>query len=262
MSNQPNVSKLPGLITSCSRAYHHARNPSAVMRLVAYYFPLAAVFDPSPTPIPETYASLVKGTAAYHYHCIGGGTGLARLYVEVGSLYLEGAAAILLSSTYSALSSIRSSTSTVQADGGIAGWRRDRDFARKYFERAKTLDPGLDIPVVPPEIGDDLGSGTELLMPSIEIKTTVGTKGIPAGGSTTSRARRRTGTVMGKGKGREVEEADVLASSMVKESSTMSAGYGDVDSPWYLIIPGLVGAGTALLVVTAIGLSSWRRSQG
>lgn len=68
--------------------------------------------------------------------------------------------------------------------------------------------------------------------------------------------------MMGKGKGREMEESEVLASSMVKESSTMSTGYGDVDSPWYLIIPGLVGAGTALLVVTAIGLSSWRRSQG
>ena len=229
------------------------------MRLVAYYFPLTAVFDPSPTPTSETYASLMKGTAAYHCHCIGGGAGLARLYVEAGSLYLEGAASILLSSTYSALSSIRSSTSTVQADGGIAGWRRDRDFARKYFERAGTLDPSMDVPVVPPEIGDDLGSGTELLMPSIEIKPA---KGTPGGGSTTSKTRRRTGTVMGKGKGREVEESDILASSMVKESSTMSAGYGDVDSPWYLIIPGLVGAGTALLVVTAIGLSSWRRSQG
>ena len=66
--------------------------------------------------------------------------------------------------------------------------------------------------------------------------------------------------MMGKGEGREIEESDILASSMVKESSTMSAG--DVDSPWYLIIPGLVGAGTALLVVTAIGFSSWRRSQG
>jgi len=226
------------------------------MRLVAYYFPLTAAFDPSPTPTSETYASLMKGTAAYHYHCIGGGPGLARLYVEAGSLYLEGAASILLSSTYSALSSIRSSTSTVQADGGIAGWRRDRDFARKYFERAGTLDPTQEVPIVPPEIGDDLGSGTDLLMPSIEIKTPVGTKG------TTSKTRRRTGTVMGKGKGREVEESDILASSMVKEASTMSAGYGDVDSPWYLIIPGLVGAGTALLVVTAIGLSSWRRSQG
>lgn len=230
------------------------------MRLVAYYFPLTAVFDPSPTPTPETYASLVKGTVPYHHHCIGGGAGLARLYVEAGSMYLEGTAGILLSSTYSALSSIRSSTSTVQADGGIAGWRRDRDFARKYFERARTLDPDLDVPVVPPEIGDELGSGTELLMPSIEIKTTAGTRGTPAGGSAASKTRRRTGTVMGKEQGRDLEESEILASSMVKESSTMSAG--DVDSPWYLIIPGLVGAGTALLVVTAIGLSSWRRSQG
>ena len=232
------------------------------MRLVAYYLPLTAVSDPPPTPTSETHTHLVKGTTAYHYHCIGGKAGLARLYVEAGSLYLEGAASILLSSTYSALSSIRSSTSTVQVDGGIAGWRRDRDFARKYFERARTLDPDLEIPAVPPEIGDELGSETELLMPSMEIKTTVGQKGAPSSGSTSSKTRRRTGTVMGKGKGREVEESEILAPSMVKESSTMSTGYGDVDSPWYLIIPGLVGAGTALLVVTAIGLSSWRRSQG
>ena len=227
------------------------------MRLVTYYFPLTTAFDPPPTPTPETYTPPVKGTAAYYHRCIGGGTGLARLYVEAGSLYLEGAAAILLSSTYSALSSIRSSISTVQADGGIAGWRRDRDFARKYFECAKALDPDLEVPVVPPEIGDELGSGTELLMPSIEIKT-AGTKGT----STPNKARRRTGTVMGKGKERETEESEIMASNMVKESSTMSGGYGEVDSPWYLIIPGLVGAGTALLVVTAIGLSSWRRSQG
>jgi len=232
------------------------------MKLVAYYFPLTAAFDPSLTPTSEAHVPPVKGTAAYHYHCIGCGAGLARLYTEAGSLYLEGAAAILLSSTYSALSSIRSSTSTVQADGGIAGWRRDRDFARKYFERARALDPDLEVPAVPPEIGDELGSGAELLMPSIEIKTTVGTRGTPSGGSATSKTRRRTGTVMGKGKGRDMEESEILPSSMVKESSTMSTGCGDVDSPWYLIIPGLVGAGTALLVVTAIGLSSWRRSQG
>jgi len=230
------------------------------MRLVTYYFSLTAAPDPL-TPTPASCASPAKGTAAYNHRCVGGDTGLARLYVEAGSLYLEGAAATLLSSTYSALSSIRSSTSTVQADGGIAGWRRDREFARKYFECAKILDPDLEVPVVPPEIKDELGSGTELLMPSIEIKTTVGTKGTP-GGSTTSRTRRRTGAVMGKGKGRETEESEVLASSMVKESSAISSGCGDVDSPWYLIIPGLVGAGTALLVVTAIGLSSWRKSQG
>ena len=233
------------------------------MRLVAYYFPLTTPLDSPATPTPEAYAPPVKGTIAYEYRCIGGGAGLARLYVEAGSLYLEGSADILLSSTYSALSSIRSSTSTVQVDGGIAGWRKDRDFARKYFDRARTLDPDLDIPVVPPEIGGESGSETELLMPSIEIKTTGRTKGTSEGGSTTSKARRRrTGTVKGRNKGREVEESEILASNIVKESSTMSTGYEDVDSPWYLIIPGLVGAGTALLVVTAIGLSSWRRSQG
>lgn len=230
------------------------------MKLVAHYFPLAVPLDSSVTLVSETNSPPVKGSATYHHHCIGGGTGLARLYVEAGSLYLEGAADLLLSSTYSALSSIRSSTSTVQADGGIARWRRDRDSARKYFERARTLDPDLEVPVVPPEIGEEPGSETELLMPSIEIKTTVGTRGTPRGGSTTGRTRGRTGTM--RGKRSEMEESEVLASSLVKESSTMSSAYEDVDSPWYLIIPGLVGAGTALLVVTAIGLSSWRRSQG
>lgn len=248
------------LFCASSRAYYHARHPSAVMRLVAYYFPLTTPLDPPATPTPETFSTLVKGTAAYQHHCIGGSIGLARLYVEAGSLYLEGAADLLLSSTYSALSSIRSSTSTVQADGGIAGWKRDRDFARQYFEQARTLDPDLDVPVVPPEIGEESGSGTELLMPSIEIKTVVRSKGTSDGGNAKSKTRRRTGTVKVRGKG--VDESEILPSNIMKESSTMSTGYEDVDSPWYLIIPGLVGAGTALLVVTAIGLSSWRRSQG
>lgn len=235
------------------------------MRLVANYFPLTIPLDPPATPTSETYTTLVKGTTDYHHHCIGGSTGLARLYVEAGSLYLEGTAGILLSSTYSALSSIRSSTSTVQADGGIVGWKRDRDFARKYFERARSLDPDMEVPVVPPEIGEGLESGTELLMPSIEIKTTTGKKRTSEDGATISKTKRRPGTLKGLkgwGRGRQVEESEILPSSIVKESSTMSTGYEDVDSPWYLIIPGLVGAGTALLVVTAIGLSSWRRSQG
>ena len=64
--------------------------------------------------------------------------------------------------------------------------------------------------------------------------------------------------MMGMGMGKEMERSGVLALSMVRESSI-----GDVDNPWYLTIPGCVGAGTAaLLVVTAIGLSSRRRSQG
>jgi hypothetical protein len=172
------------------------------MRLVACYFPLPVPLDPSATPTPEARSPLLKGTPAYHNHCIGGSSGLARLYVEAGSLYLEGAADLLLSSTYSALSSIRSSTSTVQADGGIAGWRRDRDFARQYFERARTLDPDLEVPVVPPEIGEEPGSEAGLLMPSIDIKTKAETGGTPESGSTTSKTRRRTGTVTGReGKG-------------------------------------------------------------
>jgi thiamine pyrophosphokinase len=38
----------------------------------------------------------------------------------------------------------------------------------------------------------------------------------------------------------------------------------DLDGAWYLYVPGLVGAGTALLVVGVIGalsLTSWRKNQ-
>jgi len=143
----------------------HARNPSAVMRPVAYYFVLTAAFGASPTPTSETRTPGERDRGLYH-HCISCIAGLAHLYTKAGSRV----AAVLLSSVYSVLLFIRLSTSTVQADGGIAGWRRDRDFARKYFGRARALDPDLETTVVPPKTGDELGSGVEWLMPSIEIK--------------------------------------------------------------------------------------------
>ena len=34
------------------------------------------------------------------------------------------------------------------------------------------------------------------------------------------------------------------------------------DNTWYLYLPGLVGAGTALLVVGFLSFSSWRKGQG
>ncbi|KAI5999453.1 hypothetical protein EDC04DRAFT_2792695 [Pisolithus marmoratus] len=42
-------------------------------------------------------------------------------------------------------------------------------------------------------------------------------------------------------------------------------GKDDIDNAWYLCVPSLVGAGTALLVIGIIGtlsFSSWRQNQG
>ena len=49
------------------------------------------------------------------------------------------------------------------------------------------------------------------------------------------------------------------ADSIVEER--VRAGDED-DNTWYLYLPGLVGAGTALLVVGFLSFSSWRKGQG
>jgi len=50
----------------------------------------------------------------------------------------------------------------------------------------------------------------------------------------------------------------------VVEIPRRSRGTDDLDGAWYLYVPGLVGAGTALLVVGVIGalsFSTWRKNQ-
>ncbi|KAI0368742.1 hypothetical protein BV20DRAFT_437053 [Pilatotrama ljubarskyi] len=57
-----------------------------------------------------------------------------------------------------------------------------------------------------------------------------------------------------------------LSSSMLESvhaEPTAELGGGEEDDrTWYLYIPGLVGAGTALLVVGLLSLQSWRKNQG
>lgn len=225
------------------RAWHHAHVPAAVMRLVTHYLPLQTTFETEQNE--TTQIEIERGAPGYYYHCIGRATGLARLYLDAGSLYLEGAAIVLLSSSYSALSSIRASQfpqNSQYGENGVEAWKRDREAARKYFERSRSLCADLDVPVLPPETGEEElpmpGSAPELLMPSIEIYSAPS-----RGGSVKSDQLRKRKT--GK-----VEEISVVKDTVADESNT-----------WLLYIPGLVGAGTALLVVGALSFSSWRRSQ-
>jgi hypothetical protein len=216
------------------RAWHQARVPSATLRLTMHYFPSQVNFE-----FTEPDENVPHGTITHYLQCIGGPSGLAQLYLEAGMLHLEGAAKPLLSSSYSTLSSIRMPPHVPPGEDGNDARKRDREAASRYFERARTLQPGLEVPVLSPE------STPELEMPSLEIHPSAPAS-VYSGDSPPDRGVRRR---------RKKEEMTLLDD--VKAD--------DTDNSWYLYVPGLVGAGTALLVVGVVGalsFSTWRRNQG
>ncbi|KAH6913031.1 thiamine pyrophosphokinase [Coprinopsis sp. MPI-PUGE-AT-0042] len=211
-------------------AFEYFFVPSATMRLVSLYFPLNA------TDGPGVHFLIT-------FRCIGGIGGLAQLYLEAGLLHLEGAASSLLAASYSSLSSLRiplQPPSAVDA-GGTEGWKRDREAAARYFQRARSLQPDLDVPVIPPEggIGGDTNEQEELAvqMPSIDLAGSVTPESVhtdPASDHEVPMVRRR----------RKKAEMEVI-------ERTEKLGE-DIDNAWYLYIPGLVGAGTAILVLGVV----------
>lgn len=198
---------------------------------------------------------------------MGGPAYLAHLYLETGLLYLEGTATSLLSSSYAGLSSLRASIPPLHSHSseglhGTEAWRRDRDTARRHFERARTLDPSLDVPLLPSPSETENGSEPEgsrggrrsrtdsgkqqkLKMPAIEI-------GSDDNVDVDREVRRR------RAKKDDASDTNASSTSLV-EKRTMPE---DDDNTWYLYLPGLVGAGTALLVVGFLSFSSWRKGQG
>lgn len=189
-----------------------------------------------------------RGTTTYYLQCIGGAPGLAQLYLEAGLLHLDGAAASLRSASHSSLSlsSIRIVEPNVQGipsplvQPGNALGPEDRENAKRYFDRASILNSELVIPALPPPA--NLG---ELQMPSIDLQAA------PEGAVARQRRRRRIGE--------KEEESD-------EKMPTLDHTLSDEDDAWYLYVPSLIGAGTALVVVGVIGalsFSSWsRRNQG
>ncbi|KAF7796630.1 hypothetical protein EIP86_007812 [Pleurotus ostreatoroseus] len=214
----------------------------------------------------------IPGSLSYYLYHVGGAEQLAQLYLEAGLLYLEGTAPSLLSSSYAGLSSLRTPTMSatypqpsqrpsyldVHMSGSAAGsgstsgseaWRRDQEVARRFFDRARDLHPGLDVPLLPPSDSDPDSSAQEspvsrgeqqLKMPTIELPDAreVGEKQL--------RKRQRQ---------RKTETASVGAST---ESVSDRVSAGDEDNTWYLYLPGLVGA---VLVVGFLSFSSWRKNQ-
>ena len=229
------------------RAWLQAQLPSATMRLVSHYVPLDSLPDPLPT-LSENATE--QSRTSYYIQSLGGPPGVAQLYLEAGLLHLEGAASMLLSSSYSPLSSIRlpsqSQYPDSSKDGSTAAWKRDREAARRYFDRARILCPTLEVPILPAEdkgsADDDEATELGLRMPSVDVRAS----------SEAGQTRRRH------------TQRDGAQNKGLVEVPQRARRTDDLDGAWYLYVPGLVGAGTALLVVGVIGalsFTSWRKNQ-
>ncbi|KAI0072534.1 hypothetical protein K474DRAFT_1711513 [Panus rudis PR-1116 ss-1] len=294
------------------RAWHQARLPSASVRLATNYFPLAQPLpssesesaqsttpstSPCPTPTssnpalsslpePDAHArgTLTPGTPSYNLYLLGGLPLLAHLYLETGLLYLEGTASNLLSSShsYTGLSSLRSSTHAYpdlynKYGGGTDGWKRDRENARRFFERARMLDGELEVPVLPPSPSpspsptptsspnsDPDSAKLKIQMPTIEINPTTEKPDLSGSQQQRQQQQRRRRRL---GPGTDVFDelnmsVNVNASSTSLVEKKIGSTEEEDDNTWYLYLPGLVGAGTALLVMGFLSFSSWRKSQG
>ncbi|KIK63141.1 hypothetical protein GYMLUDRAFT_41463 [Collybiopsis luxurians FD-317 M1] len=234
------------------RAWHFARVPTATMKLVSCYFPIHSSYS-MPDNVQVSGGDLQRGTQAFYFQGIGGRSGLARLYVEAGMLFLEGSASGLVSSSHSSLASIRMPLQpygSIMGGGGTEAWRRDRVAASRFFDRAREL--GLDIPVLPlsgPSSAEELTLEIEMQMPSIDLD---------GAHRTDSLTGARAGT-------RRRKQKEDFAREHEENSQSALVGKTSGDDGWYMLIPGLVGAGTALVVVGVVGILSlsWsRRNQG
>lgn len=243
------------------------------MRLVSLYLPLSSTSDLKDSDWTEEDPA--RGTIPYYLRCIGARRGAAQLYLEAGLLHLEGAASTLLSASYSSLSSIRMPLQSQIGEGGTAAWKRDREAAAKYFERARALQPDLDIPSLPIEFGTLIPpvDNQELEIPSLDLAATSTPEHYQSGPESESLGNDDAGdsgaeyednapTIRRRRRKTEVDNfVNAAAASKTETSSSLE----EMEDQWYLYIPSLVGAGTALLVLGVVGvlsISNWsRRSQ-
>lgn len=228
------------------RAWHQAHVPSATMRLVSLYVPLNLTSNLSDSEWSEEDPT--RGTLSYYLRCIGGRRGVAQLYLEAGLLHLDGAATTLLSASYSSLSSIRMTLQSQVGEGGTEAWKRDREAAAKYFERARVLQPDLDIPSLPVE-----GALPELEIPSLDLAATSTPESYHSGPESLSGGTDCEVPTIRRRRDKKAEMELV---------NTSKSDMDDMDDQWFYYVPNLVGAGTALLVLGVVGvlsLSNWSR---
>ena len=248
------------------RSWYLLHTPFAAMRLVAHFTPVTTIIPTSLSPSSTPPSPPRRGTAEYYVRALGGPQGLAQLFLEAGLAHLDGIASKLLAANYSPLASIRRAEPPPSAlrrrESSTVMWKRDRACARTYFERARTLAPGLDatgaIPYLPEEtdlrgiddgrVGSTRSIDPELQMPSIYVEdgSTEGTLRPPVSPETVRGKRRR-----------RQEASDALLGTKEGEKMQPSV-YDEDDDTWWFI-----GAGTAILVASvlgAIGFSNWRKN--
>ncbi|KAI6009846.1 hypothetical protein EDC04DRAFT_2871337 [Pisolithus marmoratus] len=210
--------------------------PSATMKPVTHYLPPHA----SLTHVKEAEEN-TRGTSSYYVQCVGGGAaGPGQLCLEAELLHLEGAASVVLSASYTILSSIRVPPQP-QPENGAEVWQWDRDAASRYFDHTHAMNSDLDVPVITDERSGQTRSVHALEMPSLEI---------PHHHSAPASAY--------SGEGSMYSEQEGVVRRRQQERTKDELIF--IDN-----VPSLVGVGSALLVVGVIGalsFSSWRRNQG
>ncbi|KAI0783568.1 hypothetical protein C8Q75DRAFT_425326 [Abortiporus biennis] len=286
------------------RAWHQAHVPAATIRLSTGYLPVTVILPDLPSDVPVSSSSSTStpsaspcvtptlprtipsytsepspGSPAYYVEKIGGASSLAVLYLEAGLLYLEGTASNLLSSQYNGLSSLRTTSTQGHShpdnNNGTEVWRRDREIARRYFERSRSLDPTLDIPLLPPTPDTEGNSEPE----SLGHRRT-GSGEVESGEDENNRSQQQQQRVSQqqqprlklpsvevpheKERVRKRRKKDEHVGLNQSSASLVNDRHisNEEDNTWYLYLPGLVGAGTALLVVGFLSFSSWRKGQG
>ncbi|OJT15209.1 hypothetical protein TRAPUB_8224 [Trametes pubescens] len=292
-----------------------SRSAPAVQPLTPSSAPSTSALQLTSVPPPPEPPSLTvpPGTEEYYLSRLGGAHGLAQLFLAAGLLHLEGTAPALLASSYAGLSALRApfagpaslTTASGSSAGGVDAWRRDREHAARFFKRARTLNPALDVPLLPADPESEYNSGaesgagdvqahlrdrsrspassplrpadsrprrrgerhartaaggTQLEMPTLDVR-----RGAPSTDAPLPQipsVRRRRPRVL-RGSAGDGDVGDLSSSIIESVHADPDLGpSGEDDRTWYLYVPGLVGAGTALLVVGLLSLQSWRKNQG
>jgi hypothetical protein len=147
-----------------------------------------------------------------------------------------------------------------------AAWRRDRQAARLFFDRARAFRPGMEVPFLPTD--DDgpgaIGLDTSLKMPTIDLSA-----------STSSSLSEEETVLHPRPRGRRRREAAV---EEAKEAALLKAGLGAMEKvsarasayrdeldeqSWLYHVPSILGTGTAIVAVAVIGalsFSTWRKN--
>ncbi|KAI9000578.1 hypothetical protein BD414DRAFT_574146 [Trametes punicea] len=98
-----------------------------------------------------------------------------------------------------------------------------------------------------------------LEMPTLDVRRPVVSPDAPLPSIPSVRRRRQPRS---RALAEDEDDADLSSSMIESVHAEPDLGAGEDDRTWYLYVPGLVGAGTALLVVGLLSLQSWRKNQG